>query len=697
MSLLAGFDLVIEISNAEILNEIKANMQINGVAVNPPFEQDIPIAGGNGNAHMIFDDMQLDLNDDDSITLTMIYENSSVTISDLTLYPLNGSISFKVPLQLIDSENGKALSVNFGAAEVKLDPPIADQQSMNDITNVVKTLQPLQIYGAIVIPQQNGSFGSKSQPFVFENLEVHCISNPDRSMQALGLFGTMLVANDGSGDHTQKTATAILPGQDLCMSISADTFHSLIFCPAVARCFNTDISNLPTSCGGSSLDLGGVTLTNLGDSFADGHINLDAGFEKSGTCYDGYGTSHSEVTLDMGPVRGKLELVPNIQTFDPDIDVDIAWYCYLAAAMVAGPIGIALVEEIKAVMKSTAEQFASAEIENNLGNLLSSQSVSAFSQVNFHQGIVPITPEGLTLHGRTYTYVPPSTFVKSLTLDTSIVTSKSTLLASGESWIGVGCIMKPTIEKFPWDEYSQQQVATCSISATMLPSPLKIDKDQIYLNGQLLKGGSGTVEVPNVEIKFQVPPPHGTAHYGSVHVTYSISDYAIRLWNKPEEGNYSVWVGAIINDPNGNPISDTDQYGNPLSPHGGLVAFDGDYVKIGGDYDEKSKEGCKIIRIPILTTPTGSIPLGPNPDPAKLLATISQLVTIPGTDNLVVGIMGAYGSAISSARAMASSEENRIQAIETLRMQGSIDEICKSITRLTQQLTRMNREQVIKR
>ena len=52
--------------------------------------------------------------------------------------------------------------------------------------------------------------------------------------KSLGIFGILLSANSGKGNHAQKTNSALTAGEDACISISPEVFHSLIFCPGLA-------------------------------------------------------------------------------------------------------------------------------------------------------------------------------------------------------------------------------------------------------------------------------------------------------------------------------------------------------------------------------------------------------------------------------------------------------------------------------
>src|SRR5262249_31617187 len=122
MTLLAGFDIVTEISSAAVLKLIKSQMKLGGgVSVNPPFEITVPISGGGvtGNVHMIVDDVLLNLNQDDSATLTFNFSNTSLIAQTpaLTITALDGSVTVKAPLALVPSNQTQLVpTANLAAA-----------------------------------------------------------------------------------------------------------------------------------------------------------------------------------------------------------------------------------------------------------------------------------------------------------------------------------------------------------------------------------------------------------------------------------------------------------------------------------------------------------------------------------------------------------------------------------------------------
>jgi hypothetical protein len=120
MTLLAGFDMVTEISNATILKLIKKNMKIGGVSLNPPFELTLPFTGGSG--HLIVDDVQLDLTDDDKINLALTFSQTSATLAapiSRVVCPLSGTMTIKADVSLVAAGGStRQIAVNMGTATV---------------------------------------------------------------------------------------------------------------------------------------------------------------------------------------------------------------------------------------------------------------------------------------------------------------------------------------------------------------------------------------------------------------------------------------------------------------------------------------------------------------------------------------------------------------------------------------------------
>jgi hypothetical protein len=79
----------------------------------------------------------------------------------------------------------------------------------------------------------------------------------------------------------------------------------------------------------------GVRLTSLNFSAADDHLLLRGTVAKSGFCYSATGNFSAKilVAIEAGQLKVRFE------ASDPDIDVDIPWYCYVAGAVIGAVIG----------------------------------------------------------------------------------------------------------------------------------------------------------------------------------------------------------------------------------------------------------------------------------------------------------------------------------------------------------------------
>ena len=600
MSLMAGFDLVAEISNETVRKLLEKNLQIGGVPVNPPFELNLPISGGgaSGTAHLIVTDLQVDLNSDDTITLTLFFDHTSVlttTPMSLCVCPLDGNITISAPLQLVSAGgSNKQVSVNLGAAVVAINwSSTANQEIASDlagtgippalfnsfatqaITGYVQSISSPTIPLAFsVVP---GTDGALTPSLQFERLEVHCISAASRNKQALGIFGILLKANDSHGDHHQKSATAITAAHDgVCISIAPGAFHSLVFCPAIASALGTDTAHLPGTCGpAGGFDTQGVTVNSISDSFAPGHIDINGSVSKSGFCYDAHGTFHGTLTFTVAGTT----LTPDIAMDQPDVDVDIPWYCWLVAAVVLGPIGIALAAVADAVANNVANSLAGDAIKNALGSGIPGVSLGGLSGATF--GSAPISPEGISLEGTVPVIVAHPSATSYMQLNGSVITVQSQEVGSGTFNARPWCL--PEAKDYPYAEYSQQQRGSYVLTGTMVVQPLtphfSIDAGG---SAKSLTGNSGSVTLDNVNTHYPMPlATGGTAMNQSVQIGYSISGATVQLTNQPSDGDYAVHLTATATDCHGNPVKDGSNNNLTAAVD---VQFEGDHVDIGGGY-----------------------------------------------------------------------------------------------------------------
>ncbi len=79
----------------------------------------------------------------------------------------------------------------------------------------------------------------------------------------------------------------------------------------------------------------GVKLTNMSVTPANDHIVLHGRVAKSGTCYEANGSFTARISVSI--VGGELRV--SFEADDPDINMDIPWYCWLGAAVLGAILG----------------------------------------------------------------------------------------------------------------------------------------------------------------------------------------------------------------------------------------------------------------------------------------------------------------------------------------------------------------------
>lgn len=664
MTLLAGYDFCSEVNNETLLKLIESKLTIGGVIASPPFQSNVSISQGgiSGSVSLIVENLTIDLNSNNKLSLNMTFDNTSIILTfpiKTAICPLDGNIQIIVDLKLIQSgSNKKSLAADFTNATVNIQ---FSAQSDGVITNAGLPI-PLQQFKTFanqafttyvqgmgqsnfpleftVIPNVDGSIS----PLQFERLDLKCIGNADRSKQALCLLGIFLKSNDTNGNIAQKTSSAIVPGRDVCVSISPSAFHSLVFCPSVASALGASMAQLPTSCGtANGFNTRGVTVKSLTDHFSQGKIDVNGVITKSGTCYDAKGTFHGAITMSIV----SSTLTPKITVDEPSVDVDIPWYCWLAAGIVLGPIGLAVVAILDDVADGIATDIASSALNGALGNNISGVSLAGLGGATFKE--VMITVEGITLEGiAPYIYVP-SGMARAFWLDGSVLTSSKIQSGSGMVHEEIG--LCGIDGDYPYVEYAQQQSAVYTAHSSLLCLPLNIEWEiRIFNSAGLtlvpLAGDNGTVSFETTS-DYPLPAPGGSSVTQTVHVTYSKSGDSIILGNQPAEGNYDFSLHAKCVDCAGTSIET-----------GVGISFEGTTADIGGGFKEQYQECMKRIERWIqehsMRYPKREFPpdlIGPIdlPPEERVAESIRELLAanIPEADAFLVGMKMAYGSSFA--------------------------------------------------
>jgi hypothetical protein len=89
-----------------------------------------------------------------------------------------------------------------------------------------------------------------------------------------------------------------------------------------------------------------VDLTALSLELRDGFIALSASVRKTGFCYEGTGTIGGRIRVEVED--GNLVVQADVD--DPEIDVDVPWYCWLTGAALAAILGGVLFGVIGAIV-----------------------------------------------------------------------------------------------------------------------------------------------------------------------------------------------------------------------------------------------------------------------------------------------------------------------------------------------------------
>ncbi|HWW59727.1 MAG TPA: hypothetical protein VN181_00030, partial [Thermoanaerobaculia bacterium] len=488
---MAGFDFATEISNATFTKIFKANVQIGGVSLNPPFQ--LGLAGGT--AQLIVDDLQLDFQGDDSLDISLAFSRSSVGlphdpgtvgIGPRIIAPLDGVIVINVLVKLVPGfstqrnvvgdTSSAVVRVEYSAASEQLiasrlaAAAVAGFKSLilDSITQLVRSVTNIPFgFGFPVVPDADGTLTPGIQ---FSNLQLRCVGHPDRGRQALCLLGNLFASTQKNGNRALKTETAILPGEDFTTTLSRQVIHSLIFCPSVASSLSLvgkplPVASLPTPCGNApSLELNDLVLKSLLDSYAEGAILVFGMLEKSGPCYEVTGRFNGRVEVAVAPNRTALTFKATFA--EPEVDVSIDWYCELAGFAVH-PLTVAVAVYLEDLMA----HFVTTLAATTLGGAL-------FSGPGFGGQLAPagatfssvvLTQTHLSVQGKIAVFVPFVDSTKSVTIVSTSSAVELTAAIQGEWKTKVSC--KPE-KSYTYTETQQKQVGTYDLEARLVTLPL---------------------------------------------------------------------------------------------------------------------------------------------------------------------------------------------------------------------------------
>ncbi len=704
MSLLAGFDKVVEISRDAFLRVIKANGKLkNGRPLSPPFDINLPLnmpgLGAGTSFYFVVKDIVLDLiPGTNQIKLTLKFDSGQVFSSSgaAVVSDIYGDLAINTSLNLVEmplkalNDLGlkvKVIRVDLASANPQLWIPHNVKQAITQklwsaglqsvtvqqlesavggfLADMIRTIPPIDYPKEAVEIEPNGSLkvkgfliregvdGDLKDPLFgvtrFTALnEIRCVGSPAGGV--LAIFGLLLTSTQGANAN-QKTA-AIPALRDISISISAEAFKRLIFCPGAAESLLKRIekeagrslfhdafdirrqvrqfmtTQMPGCCGpGGGLKIGDATLTHLCCSFNEGFIRVDGSLSASGFCFEATGTFYQKIALSIKDDNQLAATV--IENPPPNVTTSIDWYCevFIHLLFDFAIVGIAINAIIAEIAEDIAEDLA--EGQNKPQNLKPS-SPGVMQSITFKE--VTVNPEGLRIDGTLKIDVPPPLVRKLELFARGVQEADPVLLNSGIYHFPGRALGNCEPRDFPYSEYGRQQTFKFeAIASNMVSFTPKIEFWLEYVPG--LWGGYQTpgpnsrvalvptpvdmtnstgVQVRAAEKKFPLPLEAGTTLYNEeVSVGYRVIGNTVTLQNIPTDGNYTLRLRARATDSDGG-----------IAEANTSVSFTGNAVEIGGGYkefmDDCIAKGWKVLeRVGNLTQQRALPQLVPTPgDPA---------------------------------------------------------------------------------
>lgn len=297
MSLLAGYDVVIELSNELLRDLIMANLKLSGRGFSPPFEVSVPVAGEKSAALMgpvclRIIDLQVDLQASRPMSVQLTFDHGSAKTLWGDLVGLDGCIEIPVYFPYVLTKSGSAyialdlsgiepcrIAFSEGSKErAKLQLQDAYQGVeeiwQETLAAFIQKLPLLLIATGLTVTASDGGLS----PLRFYNIEAQGFGSAQKDRQALGLFGTLLVEHSYDGTPSFKTTSALRAGR-LALSISPDVFRRLIFYESVAEAMKKLVAGCRDSrLGNRYFELGSIEAK-LDENFVklNGVLETDIG------------------------------------------------------------------------------------------------------------------------------------------------------------------------------------------------------------------------------------------------------------------------------------------------------------------------------------------------------------------------------------------------------------------------------------
>ena len=174
---------------------------------------------------------------------------------------------------------------------------------------------------------------------VFKNADVRIIDDTSPADQDASAL--LLTFGGGSpGDKSAFTQSFVPPGANSTIVASMAWICRMIS-PLINTALGFDEGTF-TDCHLThsvrfdqehEVDLTALTIT----AEDDDSLHLVVSISKSGFCYSATGTVGGKISIDVDPNTGKPTVAVHVDS--PNIDIDIPWYCWVAAAVIGALLG----------------------------------------------------------------------------------------------------------------------------------------------------------------------------------------------------------------------------------------------------------------------------------------------------------------------------------------------------------------------
>lgn len=574
MSILAGFDAVIELGHGILVDQIR-QMSIGGNLLDPPTEVQFGDTSLGADV-IILDPVGVSLAPGtNQIALAIPFDDTTVYFNGQAIRPLKGVLTIKGTIDVIvvdATSNLNDIGLIFPSSGVVLawDSGAYTQNALGQLNaNNRASLEagiPLMVSSILASnsPRAHLNFNtdmSRDGLLGTSGLRFRSVTVQNVDANTIGIF-CMALLETPTPSSINRTEPGLTSGSGACVSLSPDAFQRLVFCPGVASSLMSKFdpktetadqyaalvsASMPPVCGGGQYVplQEGLKLVELETALQTGSIQLTGravrGLAGDLYCFRAVADFNSNLFVSVVNGGVQFKMSPNPPSINAHLDV--SWYCillYFVAAVLASPITAA----ITIVLLSVAEFLTNVLAPMFVTKPLNLNQTEQVGLAGFTLKSVSVLPERLTLFG----YVPsPPPAVQAPRLVTLEITKEE---ETNEVDIGSGVYHYPgskvcKAKDYRYHEYTYQDVLTLSATAHLMGTAPKFTWT---IEGNVLAATGGTI---NVSVPATIPQPgdlpgHDTGNLGiqSTTVDYAFTDPTTLVLTGHGAFNYSVNIAV---------------------------------------------------------------------------------------------------------------------------------------------------------